>query len=134
MTPLSLPTLRHLQDLCTHALGYLSNLRDLELRARTLTVSQEDHQFAWSTLHRTYLENLLQVVFQYFRTLNSLEDLQESTRQPEPAIPVTFDATELNAILLRAAQMFDNQVGVLTLLSKPISTQHLAAIDFRHVL
>jgi hypothetical protein len=31
-------------------------------------------------------------------------------QQPEPVIPVTFDADELNAILLCAAQTFDNQV------------------------
>ena len=55
-------------------------------------------------------------------------------QQPEPAIPVTFDANELDAILLGAAQTFDNQVGIHILPSKPISTQHLAAIDFRHVL
>ncbi len=77
MTRLSLSELRHLQTLRTHAFGYLSDLRDLELRA---PVSQEDDQLAWNTLHRGYLENLVQVVFQYFRTLNSLTDLQESTR------------------------------------------------------
>jgi hypothetical protein len=81
MTRISLPMLRHLKALRTHALGYLSNLRDLELRARTAPVPQEDNQFSWHTLHSAYLENLLQVVFQYFRTLNSLEALQESTRR-----------------------------------------------------
>ncbi len=78
MTRLSLSELRHLQTLRTHAFGYLSDLRDLELRA---PVSQEDDQLAWNTLHRGYLENLVQVVFQYFRTLNPLEALQESTRR-----------------------------------------------------
>ncbi len=81
MTRISLPTLRHLQALRTHALGYLSDLRDFELRARTSPESQENNQFSWNTLHRAYLENLLQVVFQYFRTLNPLEALQESTRR-----------------------------------------------------
>jgi hypothetical protein len=81
MTRISLPTLRHLKALRTHALGYLSDLRDLELRAQTPPVPQEDAQFSWHTLHSAYLENLLQVVFQYFRTLNSLEALQESTRR-----------------------------------------------------
>jgi hypothetical protein len=50
-------------------------------------------------------------------------------QQPEPVIAVTFDADELDAILLGAAQTFDNQVGVLSLPSKPISTQQVAAID-----
>jgi hypothetical protein len=76
MTQLSLSELRHLQTLRTHAFGYLSDLHDLELRA---PVSQEDNRLAWPTLHPGYLENLVQVVFQYFGTLNSLTDLQEST-------------------------------------------------------
>jgi hypothetical protein len=50
-------------------------------------------------------------------------------QQPEPAIPVTFDADELNAILLGATQTFDNQVGILSLSSKVVSTQQVAAID-----
>jgi hypothetical protein len=62
MTRLSLPELCHLQTLCTHAFGYLSDLGDLELRAPE---SQE-------------VENFIQVIFQYFPTLNSLADLQES--------------------------------------------------------
>jgi hypothetical protein len=61
MTQLSLPVLRHLQTLPTHAFGYLSDLHDLKLREPE---SQKDNQLAWSTLHRGYLENLVQVVFQ----------------------------------------------------------------------
>jgi hypothetical protein len=76
MTRLSLPKLRHLQTLCTHAFGLLPNLRDLKLRAPE---SQEADQLAWSILHCGYLKNLVQVIFQYFRTLNSLAGLQEST-------------------------------------------------------
>jgi hypothetical protein len=52
-------------------------------------------------------------------------------QQPEPAIPVTFDADELNAILLSAAQTFDSQVGKLSLSSKPVSIDSGTFFDFQ---
>ena len=97
MTRLLSSTLRHFESLRTHALGYLSDLRVLELRGTTaIAESQEDERSTWSTLHRECIENLLQVVFQYFRTLYSLEDLQASTTQH---LVQSDHATELLALL-----------------------------------
>ena len=75
--------LQEFRDLRYRSLQFLTNLRAFEHSGRTIQVgttlptldTSEDP--TWQEVHRSTLEKLLRAIFQYYRRLHSLNDLQE---------------------------------------------------------
>ena len=69
-----------LQRLRLEALESLQNLRAYEYRGTTLnrTVAIKSPTNGWPTVHRSTLEDLLRVIFEYYRRLHDENDLKKA--------------------------------------------------------